>query len=387
MAGYGDRYPWELSGGQQQRVSLCRALIHNPGLLLMDEPFGALDALTREQLQRDLERMWLAQKPTVLFVTHDVGEAVCLADRVVVLVGKPGAVVADIRIGVGRARGADLLNNPQLQAYAKDVRAVLLPHESKDRRGSDFDGVAQRKSNNRRAYHEQIQEGHKFPTYQIPRRACLAVIATATSAQSRRSRRRSSRSSSDWAGPTSAASRRCILGVEKGFFKEQGIDLTISEGKGTVVSAAAVANGSDDFGYFDVGSVSLLIDKGLAVRGIAQIRQKTAAAYISMKSSGIDRPEKIVGHSVALTPGASTTQLFAGFVAANWRRHVEDQAGGARPQHLRQGADRRPGRRHPQLLRLVGPRDRKPGARNQYAAVRRLRRQHSRLRDCDQRCT
>jgi NitT/TauT family transport system ATP-binding protein len=131
LAGYGNRYPWELSGGQQQRVSLCRALIHNPGLLLMDEPFGALDALTREQLQRDLERMWLAQKPTVLFVTHDVGEAVCLADRVVVLVGKPGAVCADIRIGVGRARGADLLNNPQLQAYAKDVRAVLLPHEPK----------------------------------------------------------------------------------------------------------------------------------------------------------------------------------------------------------------------------------------------------------------
>jgi NitT/TauT family transport system substrate-binding protein len=107
------------------------------------------------------------------------------------------------------------------------------------------------------------------------------------------------------------------LGLEKGFFKEQGIDLKIQEGKGTVPSAAAVANGSDDFGYFDIGSVSLLIDKGLAVRGIAQIRQKTAAAYISMKKSGIDRPEKIVGHSVALTPGASTTQLFKGFVAAN----------------------------------------------------------------------
>jgi NitT/TauT family transport system ATP-binding protein len=130
LPGYGSRYPWELSGGQQQRVSLCRALIHNPGLLLMDEPFGALDALTREQLQRDLERMWLAQKPTVLFVTHDVGEAVCLADRVVVLAGKPGVVVADIRIEVARARGADLLNNSQLQACAKEVRSVLLPHQT-----------------------------------------------------------------------------------------------------------------------------------------------------------------------------------------------------------------------------------------------------------------
>src|SRR4051812_6830626 len=69
------------------------------------------------------------------------------------------------------------------------------------------------------------------------------------------------------------------LGVEKGFFKEQGIDLKIMEGKGTVPSAATVANGTDDFGYFDVGSVSLLIDKGLAIRGIAQIRQRTAAAY------------------------------------------------------------------------------------------------------------
>jgi NitT/TauT family transport system substrate-binding protein len=107
------------------------------------------------------------------------------------------------------------------------------------------------------------------------------------------------------------------LGVEKGFFREQGIDLKILEGKGTVPSAATVANGSDDFGYFDIGSVSLLIDKGLPLRGIAQIRQKTGAAYISMKKTGIDRPARIEGHSVALTPGASTTQLFAGFVAAN----------------------------------------------------------------------
>jgi NitT/TauT family transport system ATP-binding protein len=130
LAGYGERYPWELSGGQQQRVSLCRALVHNPGLLLMDEPFGALDALTREQLQRDLEQMWMAQKPTVLFVTHDVSEAVCLADRVVVLAGKPGTVVAQIRVEASRARGADLLNNPQLQAYAKEVRSVLLPNQT-----------------------------------------------------------------------------------------------------------------------------------------------------------------------------------------------------------------------------------------------------------------
>jgi NitT/TauT family transport system ATP-binding protein len=127
LGGLHDRYPWELSGGQQQRVSLCRALIHQPGLLLMDEPFGALDALTREQLQTDLENLWLVQKPLVLFVTHDVGEAVTLADRVIVLAGKPGIVVADIVIDVARPRGGQLLDNPRLQQYARRVRSLLGP--------------------------------------------------------------------------------------------------------------------------------------------------------------------------------------------------------------------------------------------------------------------
>jgi NitT/TauT family transport system ATP-binding protein len=127
LAGYDDRYPWELSGGQQQRVSLCRALIHKPGLLLMDEPFGALDALTREQLQVDLESLWLAQQPLVLFVTHDVGEAVTLADRVIVLAGRPGAVVENLVIDVSRPRSGQLLDNPRLQNYAKRVRSLLGP--------------------------------------------------------------------------------------------------------------------------------------------------------------------------------------------------------------------------------------------------------------------
>jgi NitT/TauT family transport system ATP-binding protein len=127
LVGCEDRYPWELSGGQQQRVSLCRALIHRPGLLLMDEPFGALDALTREQLQRDVERLWMAQQPTVLFVTHDVGEAVSLADRVIVLTGRPGIVTEDIRVDGKRPRGGALLERPELQAYARQVRAVLEP--------------------------------------------------------------------------------------------------------------------------------------------------------------------------------------------------------------------------------------------------------------------
>jgi len=127
LSGFEERYPWELSGGQQQRVALCRALIHRPGLLLMDEPFGALDALTREQLQSDLEHLWVADRPTVLFVTHDVGEAVSLADRVVVLGGKPGGIVADIAIEAPRPRSGALLESPVLQTYAKQIKALLSP--------------------------------------------------------------------------------------------------------------------------------------------------------------------------------------------------------------------------------------------------------------------
>lgn len=127
LEGYEDRYPWELSGGQQQRVSLCRSLIHEPALLLMDEPFGALDALTREQLQQDLERLWMEHRPTVLFVTHDVAEAVTLADRVIVMSGRPGVIAEDFTIPVSRPRGTGLLENPALQSYARHVRARLAP--------------------------------------------------------------------------------------------------------------------------------------------------------------------------------------------------------------------------------------------------------------------
>lgn len=133
LSGFQDRYPWELSGGQQQRVALCRALIHRPGLLLMDEPFGALDALTREQLQSDLERLWMADRPTVLFVTHDVGEAVSLADRVIVLGGKPGGIVADINVAAPRPRSGTLLESLELQTYAKQIKALLSPRQSSHR--------------------------------------------------------------------------------------------------------------------------------------------------------------------------------------------------------------------------------------------------------------
>jgi NitT/TauT family transport system ATP-binding protein len=127
LAGVEERYPWELSGGQQQRVALCRALIHDPSLLLMDEPFGSLDAITREALQADLERLWEAERPTVVFVTHDVVEAVGLADRVVVMEGRPGTFVKDINIDVSRPRAGHVLDHEKLQQYAREVRALLKP--------------------------------------------------------------------------------------------------------------------------------------------------------------------------------------------------------------------------------------------------------------------
>ena len=104
LAGLGSRWPHQLSGGQRQRVSLARALAVEPDVLLMDEPFSALDSFTREGLQDELQRVQAKTGKTVIFVTHDIDEAVTLADRVVVLAGSPGRVAADIRIDVARPR-------------------------------------------------------------------------------------------------------------------------------------------------------------------------------------------------------------------------------------------------------------------------------------------
>ena len=93
--GFGDKQPWQLSGGMQQRASLCRALIHDPTLLLLDEPFGALDQFTREELWSILQDLWLARKPTVLLVTHDLRESAFLANRIVVMSARPGRIIDD----------------------------------------------------------------------------------------------------------------------------------------------------------------------------------------------------------------------------------------------------------------------------------------------------
>jgi NitT/TauT family transport system ATP-binding protein len=116
-----DRYPHQLSGGMRQRVSLARALVMRPSVLLMDEPFGALDALTRVQVRRDLEQLWMTDRPTVLFITHSVEEAVGLSDRVLVMGPSPGQVVEELRIDLPRPRPVALGEEPAFADYSKRI--------------------------------------------------------------------------------------------------------------------------------------------------------------------------------------------------------------------------------------------------------------------------
>lgn len=104
LSGFEDHYPDELSGGMQQRVALCRALLHDPDLILLDEPLGALDAITRDQVQSDLQHLWMQTRCTVLLITHSIEEAVFLADRVVVLSPRPARIAADIPVDLARPR-------------------------------------------------------------------------------------------------------------------------------------------------------------------------------------------------------------------------------------------------------------------------------------------
>jgi NitT/TauT family transport system ATP-binding protein len=120
-----DRYPDQLSGGMQQRVAIARALAENPRLLLMDEPFGALDEMTREYLQTELARIAAETQAAVVFVTHSIPEAVFLSDRVVVMSPRPGRITAIIETGFGRSRGDALRESKEYFAKVTAVREAL----------------------------------------------------------------------------------------------------------------------------------------------------------------------------------------------------------------------------------------------------------------------
>jgi NitT/TauT family transport system ATP-binding protein len=126
LTGFEDAYPHELSGGMQQRVSLCRALLHRPPVLLMDEPFGALDALTREQMNVELHRIWRETGTTVLLVTHSITEAVYLANRVIVLTPRPGTIAEEITVDLPAERGyAGTMVDPEFARAAARIRELL----------------------------------------------------------------------------------------------------------------------------------------------------------------------------------------------------------------------------------------------------------------------
>jgi NitT/TauT family transport system ATP-binding protein len=126
LADFADRYPHELSGGMRQRTAIARALLHEPPLLLMDEPFGALDALTREQMRVDLEALWLASRKTVLFITHSIDEAVLLSDRVVVMSPRPGRVDRILDVDMPRPRGLAARRAPRFAALAEEITELFL---------------------------------------------------------------------------------------------------------------------------------------------------------------------------------------------------------------------------------------------------------------------
>jgi NitT/TauT family transport system ATP-binding protein len=133
LTGFENNLPSELSGGMRQRVAIARALLLDPSVLLMDEPFGALDALTRERMGEELLRIWQGTRKTVVFVTHGIAEAVFLSDRVIAMSARPGRVVRDLRIDLPRPRGPGTQEDPRFLSACRELRELLMADTELDR--------------------------------------------------------------------------------------------------------------------------------------------------------------------------------------------------------------------------------------------------------------
>lgn|SRR5487761_80031 len=125
LKGFEDRFPFELSGGMKQRVSIARALLYDPPILLMDEPFGSLDMLTRDYMDLELLKIWQQRQKTIVFVTHDINEAVLISDRVLVMTPRPGKVRGGVPINLARPRGAETRKNTGYVEYVEAIRSML----------------------------------------------------------------------------------------------------------------------------------------------------------------------------------------------------------------------------------------------------------------------
>jgi NitT/TauT family transport system ATP-binding protein len=132
LSGFASRFPWQLSGGMLQRANLCRALIHEPRLLLLDEPFGALDQFTREELWSTLQTLWLAHRPTVLLVTHDLREAGFLANRICVMSARPGRIIDDSSVPFQRPRTIQMTFEPDFVALNQRLREFIVSARSEN---------------------------------------------------------------------------------------------------------------------------------------------------------------------------------------------------------------------------------------------------------------